>query len=131
MKMGKSGLKSKPMLCLRRLVQICDKACNVFEHYNINEYAEFFVASTAPKYRNQGLAKELYRRSLIFLAAEGFKMAKSIFTSPYSRAAARRLGFEEVYRIHYRDILDDDGNPIFAGYELTDEHYGAVLCKLL
>lgn len=63
------------------------------------------------------------------MAAEGFTMTKSVFTSPYSRAAAMKLGFEEVHRLYFKDAMNPDGNPIFSQYELTDEHYGALLCK--
>lgn len=123
--------KTAPLIALRRVVGLCHKACDPFQHYGVTEFANFFVASTATKYRNQGIATELYKRSFSFLAAEGFTMVKSVFTSPYSRAAAMKLGFEEVHRLYFKDVMNPDGKPMFSQCELTDEHYGALLCKKL
>ncbi len=110
---------------------LCHKACDPFEYYNVKEFANFFVASTATKFRNQGIASELYKRSFAFLAAEGFVMVKSVFTSPFSRSAALKLGFEELYRLDYKDAIDTNGTPVFAQCKLTEEHYGALMCKKL
>lgn len=107
------------------------KEANVFERYGVNEYAALLVSSTHPKFRNQGLATEMYKRTLTLLKAEGVKVVKSTFTSPYSRAAVKRLGFEELCRVNWRDVKDKEGNFVFDHSQLTDEHYGAVMVKQL
>lgn len=124
-------MNSKPMKELYKIVDLCHAGCDLFDYYNLEEYGDFFVASCAPKYRQLGITTEMYRRSLEFLAAEGFKMAKSVFTSPYTRAAATNLGFEEVFKLDYKDIMDEEGNPVFDANTLTDEHYASMMCKRL
>ncbi|CAL8091599.1 unnamed protein product [Orchesella dallaii] len=121
-------------LASKNLYQMCEIALekgNIYERYGITEYADFLVASCATKYRNQGLAKELYRRSMELFKVEGIKLAKSVFTSPFSRAAVKRLGFEEICRVDYKTMKDKDGNPVFDPSQLTDEHFGAVMVKLV
>lgn len=124
-------MNSKALRELYRVVVLVNEGCDLFDYYKIDEYADFFVASCAPKHRRQGITSEMYRRSLKFLAAEGFKMAKSAFTSPWTRLAAQNLGFEEVCTIKYTDIKDEDGNPVYKNYQLHDEHYVSNLCKVL
>lgn len=125
------SMNSRALKVLYQLVVMCNEKCDLLEHYKVDEYANFFVASCAPKYRNMGITSEMYRRSIKFLQSEGFKMAKSCFTSIYTRKAATNLGFEEVCRVYYRDMMDDEGNPIFDEAGLTEENYGANMCKLL
>lgn len=107
------------------------KVANIYERYGVTEYAGFLVASTHPKFRKQGLATEMYKRSLVLLKAEGLKIVKSTFTSPFSRAAVRRLGFEEICRVDWKDVKDKEGNFVFDHSQLTDEDYGAVMIKQL
>lgn len=112
-----------------KLVDITDSMAGLFERYGVNEYAEFFVASCAPHHRRQGITSEMYVRNLKFLKAEGFKLAKSLFTSPFTRAAVVKLGFEEVCRIDYRDLYDENGELAFDPNNLTSEHFAAVMVK--
>jgi len=71
---------------LMRLVDILEKMSNLYDAFGVEEYAEFFVASCDAKYRRRGITTEMYRRNLEFLRAEGFKLVKSIFTSPFTRS---------------------------------------------
>ncbi len=103
----------------------------IFETYKLDEYAEFFVASCATNHRRQGLTSEMYVRNLKFLKAEGFKLAKSLFTSPYTRAAVKKLGFKEVCRIDYRDLYDQHGRLAFDPKDLNEQSFAAVMIKLL
>ncbi|CAL8091605.1 unnamed protein product [Orchesella dallaii] len=104
---------------------------DIYEKYQLSESADLLLSSCAPKYRNQGISKELYKRAINFLTAEGFKMVKSVFTSPYSRAGIKNLGFEEVNRLYYKDLKDENGNPVFDTSKLDSESYAALMVKLL
>jgi len=127
------GLKveSHTLKVLFDVVNICGERCDLFKQYDVEEYGNFFVASCAPKYRKQGITSEMYRRSLAFLKAEGFQMAKSCFTSPFTRAAATNLGFEEAARLDYKEMVDGEGKPVFNHDELNEEHYACNMCKAL
>jgi len=103
-----------------------DALAKVYETYGVEEYVYFFVASTAPNFAGQGLAKEFYRRSLRFLKAEGHKICKVFTSSPYSRAATKSNGFKEMGRVDYENLKDSEGNPIFDSSELSPEHFALV-----
>ncbi|CAL8111442.1 unnamed protein product [Orchesella dallaii] len=125
------SMNSRTLKHLYKLVDICHQRCDLFEKYDLEEYADFFVASCAPKYRKRGITTEMYKRSLAFLKAEGFKLAKSVFTSPYTRAAARNLGFVEDSRVEFSELKEEDGSPLFYPKVLNEEHYGSMMSKLL
>jgi predicted acetyltransferase len=116
---------------LLRLVDILDKMKNLYDGFGVEEYAEFFIASCDPKYRRLGLTTEMYRRNLEFLTAEGFQLAKSTFTSPYTRSIVSKFGFEEVCRLDYHEFVDEEGQMVFNPDELSDEHFAAVMVKEL
>ncbi|CAL8141996.1 unnamed protein product [Orchesella dallaii] len=114
---------------LLRVVEVTERMAALFERFDLDEYAEFFMASCAPDHRRQGITSEMYARNMKFLAAEGFKLAKSVFTSPYTRAAVAKLGFKEVCRLDYHDLYDETGKLAFDPEELTSEHYAAIMVK--
>lgn len=116
---------------LIRLCEITDRMAGLFETFGLREYAEFFTASCATHHRRQGITIEMYQRNLRFLKAEGFKLAKSLFTSPYTRAAVTKLGFKEVCRLDYRDLYDENGQLAFHPSVLTDQHFAAIMVKQL
>jgi len=74
---------------------------------------------------------EMYLRSLSFLKAEGYGLIKCIFTSPTSRRAAFKLGFEPCGRVDYKDVVGKDGKFVFPQEKLTDEHYALAMIKTL
>lgn len=85
---------------------------DVFKNFpDVDKYGDFFMASVGSNYRGQGLATEMYRRSIKFFKAQGVQVAKSNFTSPFTRKAAHNLGFVELKRIKFLDYKDDQGTP--------------------
>lgn len=125
------NIQSHQSKVLLRLVEITENMAGLFETYRLDEYAEFFVASCAPHHRQRGITTEMYVRNLRFLKAEGFKLAKSLFTSPYTRAAVAKLGFKEVCRLDYRDLCDENGKAAFEAGQLTDGQFAAIMVKEL
>lgn len=123
--------KTPEMLVMYQINESCLEAADISGRFGVDEYADFFVASCAPKYRNQGLSSELYRLSLILIKAVGLKVVKSTFTSPYTRAAVKKLGFQELSRVTYKGLKDSQGNLIFDQSKLTDEHFAALMVKVL
>lgn len=117
--------------------EIVHEEGDLFERYQVSHMADLLLSSCAPQYRKQGLSKELYRRTLNFLKAEGVPIAKSVFTSPFSRAAVKPLGFEQVCRLYYKDVKDENGNLAFtkearkaiqiSGAEDDTEPYAALM----
>lgn len=99
--------------------------------YGIDNWAEFFAVSTDPEFRNQGLAGELYERSIKFLKSAGFKHALVLVTSPYTKQATRKRGFIEIARMDYDQIKNPEGKPAFKAEELNEDHFGLVMVKEL
>lgn len=108
-----------------------DQKTHIFKKFGISEYAELLIVATSPKFRKQGLSMELYNRSLNFLTAEGFKLAKCVFTSPTTRRQALSLGFDEYLKIDYRCLKHRNGSRVFADNDLRDEHLAVIGLKLL
>jgi len=79
---------------------------DMFYRFEVDAVAWNFIASTAKKFRGQGLASEMYRRMVILLREENFKLTFSVFTSPYSRRCAEKLGFQETARIELESVKD-------------------------
>lgn len=111
-------IQSKSMFAVFEIFDKLNKIGKIYERYGIDEYAEFFLVSTTPKYRNQGASKELYRRSLDFLRAEGFKVAKVFLSSPWTVAGTKSLGFEELGSLSYETVRwSESGELIFPDPE--------------
>ncbi|CAG7724842.1 unnamed protein product [Allacma fusca] len=107
--------KSSKLAKLMRYINCLDDRTRLYEKYNLDSYMMCFLAIVHPDFRQQGLATEMYRRAVELARAEGFFLAKACFSSPYSRAAAAKVGFEEVARITYFDVTDENGKPVIPG----------------
>ncbi|CAG7733619.1 unnamed protein product [Allacma fusca] len=113
--------KSSKMAKLMQYINCLDDHTRLFEKYNLDSYITFFLAIVHPDFRKQGLVTEMYRRAVDLARAEGFFLAKACFSSPYSRAAALKVGFQEVARITYSDVKDENGKPVIPG-AMDDQH---------
>jgi len=85
---------------------------DMFYRFGVDAVGWNFMASTAKKFRGQGLASEMYRRMVILLREENFKLAFSVFTSPFSRRCAEKLGFRETARIELESVKDENGKKL-------------------
>jgi GNAT superfamily N-acetyltransferase len=90
-----------------------ERESKLLETYGVAFYAEFFMSSVDPKWRGQGLATEMYERSVSLLRAQGFPLVKSSFTSPITRKIATKMGFKELARLYLLDETDEFGLPAF------------------
>lgn len=104
---------------------------DVANKYKIESWAEFFIASTNRDFRNQGIAAEFYDRSIKFLRAEGYKHALVAVTSPYTKQATKKRGFEQASRMDYEELTDLEGNPAFKKEDLNEDHFALVMMKVL
>lgn len=87
-----------------------DSRCNIFEKYpDVQFYAEFYGVCVDPEFQNQGLATEMYRRSIVLLKAKGITLATVGFTGSYSRKAGIKNGYIEIARTYLRDVRNFNG----------------------
>lgn len=125
-------LKTRQIRIILQIFSELDQQAQIFETYpTINSYGFFFVASTTPKYRNQGLTKELYKRTLNYFKTNGLELAKVFTSSPFTKAATKSLNFEIVGRVDFKNLIDKETNEkVFVEEEeeeeLTEEHYCLV-----
>ena len=59
------------------------------------------------------------------LQAMGFTVVKSVFTSPYTRRAAQKLNFKELYRLYFQEFVNSKGIRCFA--HAGPEDFAAVM----
>lgn len=100
---------------------VMDDEAQFFTRFGVDEVANFVTASTSRKYRGHGLASEMYRRSITFLRARGYKYVKSVITSPYTRKALVNLRFQEGAKIYFKDFKGETGQPMFP--DLSDDDF--------
>lgn len=54
---------------------------NIFDKYpDVDELADFFMASVDGEFRGQGLATEMYERAIKLFKAKGIRLCKSVLT---------------------------------------------------
>lgn len=102
-----------------------DTKLGMFAKYGV-EYVvwNFFVAVNA-KYRKMGLASELYSRVVQLLRSKKFPLVFSIFTSPFSRRAAHKVGFVEIDRVYFNELRNDKGEVVLP--KGTQDDFASVM----
>lgn len=123
--------KSRQSQILRRLVGGLFVEADLVGKHGIDNWVEFFVASTSPEFRRQGLEGELFDRSMEFLKCAGFKDVLVVITSPYTKRASMKRGFVEVSMKTYDKVTDEDGNLVFDKSLLTPDHACSIVIKKL
>ncbi len=117
--------QSDQLVSLRKVVVALKKEVNILERFGVSEVANFVTASTDKKYRGLGLATEMYRRSNVFLKASGYKFAQGVLTSPFTRKALSNLGYTELSRMYFKNVKNDDGQPLFPN--ISDEAFANLV----
>lgn len=111
------------------LLETVNQQCNIFDKFGVNYYAEFFMASVDPEFQREGIATEMYKRSIKLLRSKGYPLCKSVFTNPYARSAVSKLGFEEISRFYFLDLKNEQGDPIVPDAE--PDMFGASMALKL
>jgi GNAT superfamily N-acetyltransferase len=100
------------MRTLLQILGMAEEKANVYETCNVDRYADWFLVSVEKKYRGQGLAQELYQRSINLAREKKLPLVKCIFSSPYSRKAGANLGFQELSAFYVTEALDENGETL-------------------
>lgn len=64
---------------------------------------ELRILSMNPEYRGRGIAKRLTEESMRIAKSRGFEVMKMCCTSEFTAKIARSLGWQEFYRLAYKD----------------------------
>lgn len=89
--------------------ELNDTKLGMFERYGVEFVVWNFLVAVNEKHRNKGLASEMYSRIVRLLKHKKFPLAFSIFTSPFSRRAAQKVGFLEIDRLYFEELRHENG----------------------
>ncbi|XP_037092933.1 uncharacterized protein LOC119112756 isoform X1 [Pollicipes pollicipes] len=79
---------------------------DIFKALDVETVLERIMATVDKRYRGQGIASELFRRTTMELAPKaGCQAAVVAASSPYTRQGLSRLGYTVVNTLRYRDSV--------------------------
>lgn len=85
---------------------------NIFSRFGVDKYAEMLYTSVDPEFRCQGIATEIFRRSIRNFKSKGYSVCMSEFTSPATRSVGQKFGFVNLSQLNFKDFKDKDGRLI-------------------
>ncbi|XP_055923953.1 arylalkylamine N-acetyltransferase 1 [Eupeodes corollae] len=85
---------------------------DLFEKFQVDRLFDLRILSVDSKFRGQGIAKELVKRSVAQAECCGFKVLKADATGIFSQKIIRSCGFESLHEVHYAKYTDECGKPI-------------------
>lgn len=85
---------------------------DLFEKFQVDRLFDLRILSVDSKFRGQGIAKELVKRSIAQAEYCGFKVMKADATGIFSQKIIKSCGFETLHEIYYAKYTDESGEPI-------------------
>jgi len=101
----------------------------LFERFGVDKIAWNFVASTGRRYRQQGLASELYQRMIHLLKGQAIPVVFSYYISPFSRRLAEKSGLIELARSEFSKVRDENGTLYLP--EASQDEYCSLMARKL
>jgi hypothetical protein len=95
----------------------------LMERYPEEVYAMGFLSSVSSSNRGQGLATEIYRRSVLQFRQRGFPITRNFFSSKITMKIVKSLGYEELSRIYLGKLQGKYGQLVFP---MADEDFYAT-----
>lgn len=111
----KTVCKHGQFLKILQMFDYIDERYNVFDHFpQFDRKLESKVMSVSKAYRGAGICKELTRRTMEQMQANGLQLFHVTCSSAYSAKLCQRLGFVETYSLNYKDYVVDGIHPIMV-----------------
>jgi len=89
------------------------ESVDVFKMYpEVQTFGDMLGIAVHQDYRHQGLAAELYKRSLALMKSKGLKIGRVGFSSPYSRKAATDQGYKMFVSEKCSEVRNAEGELI-------------------
>lgn len=92
----------------------------VFETLGVDEIATLVSVSVEREFRRQGLAAEMYKRSLAMLKAKGYVAVEGYFSSPYARKIGNKMGFHQLAVSYIGQYENSEGELVFPDAKPDD-----------
>lgn len=102
-----------------------DTKLEMFAKYGVEFVVWNFLVAVNCKHRKRGLASELYSRIVELLRSKNLPLAFSIFTSPFSRRAAQKVGFVEIDRVYFNELRNEEGELVLP--KGTQEDFASAM----
>ncbi|XP_037028885.1 uncharacterized protein LOC119069097 [Bradysia coprophila] len=102
-----------------------DSKLGMFGRYGVESVVWNFLVVVDSKQRGKGLASEMYARVVRLLRSKKMSLAFSIYTSPFSRRAAQKVGFVEIDRAYFNELRDENGAIILPN--ATQDDFASVM----
>jgi len=116
----------KMLSVLSKLGQASDDAFKT--QFGSDYEAYIIMTSVSPDCRGQGLALEMYTRTLAFLKEQNFPAVRCLFSSPGAQAIGTKLEFTELGRMELKEHVDEKGETVFPN--ATNEFVASVAKSL-
>ncbi|XP_070495432.1 uncharacterized protein [Chironomus tepperi] len=103
---GQKGVET-PDQNLKDIITVMDytlSQANIFTKYNTDKYLGSLGLCVNREYRGCGIAKELLKARRHIMDNLGLAVTATFFSSKGSQAAAKDVGFEEIFAIRYEDM---------------------------
>ncbi|CAL8074511.1 unnamed protein product [Orchesella dallaii] len=101
----------------------------VFDTLGVDEIATLVSVSVEREFRRQGLATEMYRRSLAMLKTKGYVAVEGYFSSPFARKIATKMGFQQLAISYIGQYENADGELVFQDAK-PDDYVSLMALKL-
>lgn len=86
---------------------------NLFKEFNVDKIFEVRILSVDAKFRGQGIAKNLLRKSEACAAENDFRMMKLDATSLFTQKVSASLGYLMRSEYRYDEYVDENNERIF------------------
>lgn len=97
-----------------RLLHYIDKNVNADGRFQDVNVLEIRIISVDTNWRGKGVAKALIKKTIEIANEQGFHYVRADCTSLFSGKLCARFGFDAIYKLLYKDYVDENGKPIFS-----------------
>ena len=102
-----------------------NKLCNVYDHYNVDEYIGFFALGVHKHYRRQGIGLKIQKAAVAMVKnfEIGPILVKVEATSNFSKKIFEELGFDNLAEVFYENHKEN-GEVVFKN---MGDHKSVIL----
>ncbi|KAJ8667551.1 hypothetical protein QAD02_009214 [Eretmocerus hayati] len=102
------------------VLDVADEKIDFFDKFpGIEKILKVLIVTVDRNHGKKGLATNLLKEALNFARSRGIQVVGGTFTSPYSRRAAEKVGFQTYADIDSRSFRDANGKSIYTEPHVT------------
>ncbi|XP_034945523.1 dopamine N-acetyltransferase-like isoform X2 [Chelonus insularis] len=97
-----------------KLLHHVDREANVVKRYPGKKILDIKIISVDNNWRGKGIAAELFKKTMKIAKELNYDYVRCDCSSHFTSKLCKRLGFEEIFELKYKDYVDQDGKPVFT-----------------